>query len=64
MKPMTMFSMTGGVLSGWSVLAGSAEFFASGGVDGAEHEEHESEGDEEEVLQVHGPIMPADGPPG
>jgi len=56
--------MTGGVLSGWSVLAGSAEFFASGGVDGAEHEEHESEGDEEEVLQVHGPIMPADGPPG
>ena len=63
MKPMTMFSMTGG-LSGWSVLAGSAEFFANRGVGGTECEERESEADEEEVLQVHGPIMPADGPPG
>jgi len=60
MKLMTMFSMTGG-FSGWSVLAGSAGFFASGGVDGAEHEEHDGEADEEKVLQVHGLIMPAGG---
>jgi hypothetical protein len=61
MKPMMMFSMAGG-FSGWSVLAGSAEFFAYGGVDGAEREEHEREANEEEVLQVHGPIMPVGGP--